>query len=117
MMTGITARHATLWFAATYGNWAFARYQLDGLEAALEDVRTIHPERAGVEIARLLDQGTVPALQAVGDAIQAQSVEAFEAAFDGLTRACNDCHAAADLEAVRVQRPSLPPFTNLRYEP
>jgi hypothetical protein len=117
MMVEVAMRHAALWFAATYANWPFAGYQLRELEAALDDVRTVHPERDGVEIARLLDEGTVPALRAVDDAVEARTVEAFEVAFDGLTQACNDCHVAADLGAVRVQRPSLPPFTNLRYEP
>jgi cytochrome c553 len=60
---------------------------------------------------------TLPAVEELEAAVAAGDRDAFTAAYDRLTTACNDCHVAAGRGAIVIQRPTAPPLTNLRYAP
>ncbi len=68
-------------------------------------------------VAELLSEMTSPALERLEDAVEGGNEAAFREAYDELTNACNACHIAADRAAIVMQRPTQPPFTNLRYRP
>jgi len=110
-------RHAALWFAGEAGNWGLADYMIHELEELVEDMEEINPVYREVQIAELLREMTVPAIERMEDAMEAEDRAAFAQAHDQLTTACNVCHVASDRAAVIMQRPTTPPLTNLRYAP
>jgi hypothetical protein len=110
-------RHAALWFAGDRGNWGLADYMIHELEELVEDMEQINPVYREVQVAELLREMTVPAIERMEDALEAQDRAAFAQAYDQLTTACNACHVASDRAAIFMQRPTAPPLTNLRYAP
>jgi hypothetical protein len=115
LMQQVQVRHAQLWFAGEAGNTELAEYQVHELEELIEDIAELHPEYDDRPVAELLEQLLTPALEDVERAIRGE--QEFAAAFDRLTRQCNDCHAATDRRAIVIQRPRTPPLDNLRYTP
>jgi hypothetical protein len=117
LMVELQHRHATLWFAGEAENWALADYFLHELEELIEDIEELHPEYDGIPVADWLAEMTVPAVDALEAAVDGTDPQAFAAAYDQLTVACNACHVASDRAALVIQRPTAPPLTNLRYIP
>jgi transcription termination factor Rho len=74
------------------------------------DIEMLHPVYRDVQVAAMLREMTVPAVEA-GDRI------VFADAFDRFTTACNRCHTASGRGFLVVQRPTQAPLTNLRFEP
>lgn len=110
-------RHATLWFAGEARNWPLADYFLHELEELVEEIEALHPMYRDVPVAELLRTATLPAMEALEEAVEDEDHAAFEAAYDRLTTACNACHIASDRGAIVMVRPTSPPMTNLRYLP
>jgi hypothetical protein len=117
MMTDLATRHASLWFAGVAGNWALADYMVHELEEVTEHIEEVHPVYGDIQVAALLREMTLPAVEELEAAVAAGDRDAFMAAYDRLTTACNDCHVAATRSAIVIQRPMAPPLTNLRYAP
>ena len=117
LMVELQHRHASLWFAGEAENWPLSDYFLHELEELVETIEEVHPEYDGIPVARLLGEMTAPALERLEEAVDGGDGAAFQTAFDQLTTGCNACHAASDRAALVVQRPTVPPVTNLRYAP
>lgn len=117
LMVELAMRHATLWFAGDAQNWPLAYYQVHELEELIDDIRELHPVYREVQVETLIGNMTAPAVAEIEDAVEAQDHDAFVRGYDTLTRACNACHEVSDREALVIQRPTAPPFTNLRYRP
>jgi len=117
LMMELQHRHATLWFAGEAENWPLADYFLHEMEELVEDIGEFHPTYHDLRVADMLADVTVPAIEAMEDAVEAEERHAFVSAYEQLTVACNGCHAPADKAAIVVQRPTSPPLTNLRYTP
>jgi hypothetical protein len=117
LMMELQHRHATLWFAGEAENWPLTDYFLHEMEELLGDIEELHSTYDEVPIADLLGDVTVPAVEAMEGAVDAGELAAFVAAYDDLTMACNGCHAPADKAAIVIQRPTVPPLTNLRFVP
>jgi hypothetical protein len=116
-MVEMQHRHAALWFAGDAGNWGLTDYMIHELEELVEDMEEINPVYREVQVAELLREMTVPAIERMEDAVEAEDRAAFAQAYDQLTTACNACHVASDRAAIVMQRPTAPPLTNLRYAP
>lgn len=117
LMVDLQQRHATLWFAGEARNWPLADYFLHELEELVEEIEELHPVYRDVPVAELLGEMTFPAMEALEEAVVAEDPEAFAAAYDLLTVACNACHIASDRAALVIVRPTAAPLTNLRYLP
>jgi hypothetical protein len=117
MMHDLGIRHASLWFAGDAANWELADYMAHELEEVVERIEDVHPTYDDVPVATMIREMTHPRIEEIEAALDAQDPAAFTTAFDALTQACNQCHAAADRAAIVIQRPTAPPLTNLRYEP
>jgi hypothetical protein len=117
LMAELGARHAALWFAGEAGNWPLADYMAHELEELVEEIEELHPVYREVQVAAMLRETTVPAVEQVEEAVEAGDAAAFAAAFDRLTAACNQCHAASGRGFIVMQRPENPPYTNLRFAP
>ena len=117
LMSEVQHRHAALWFAAEAENWPLVDYFLYELQELIGDIEEIHPVYDEVPVAEMLAEMTVPAIELMADATEAEDRDALVVAYDQLTAACNACHIASDRDAIVIQRPTSPPLTNLRYLP
>jgi hypothetical protein len=117
MMHELGIRHASLWFAGEAANWELADYMVHELEEVVERIEEVHPTYNDVPVATMIREMTHPRIEEIEAALDAEDPAAFTTAFDALTQACNQCHAAAGRAAIVIQRPTSPPLTNLRYEP
>jgi hypothetical protein len=117
LMVDLGMRHASLWFAGEAENWPLADYMVHELEELVEEIVELHPVYREVRVAELLSEMTTPAVEALEDAVEEEDRAAFVEGYDDLTVACNACHIGSDRAAIVIQRPTAPPFTNLRYRP
>jgi hypothetical protein len=117
LMIDLGIRHALTWFAGDARNWPLADYMVHELEELTEDIEELHPVYREIQVAMLLREMTTPAVEALESSVEARDHTAFVAAFDRLTAACNHCHVASGRQAIVVQRPTVSPLTNLRFEP
>lgn len=118
LMAGQQVRHAKLWFAGENENWRLAAYEVDELKEGFGDVVKLHPvlEDSHIPVSKLVPTIIEGPLGEVGAAVEARSKPRFEAAFDKLTAACNQCHQAANFGFNVVKRPTSPPFSNQEFE-
>jgi hypothetical protein len=118
-MTLQQMRHTKLWLAGQAGNWDLARYEVKELGEGFDDIVKFHPTHEDSSVApkdaipRMVT-GPVNELRA---AVQKRDPTAFEAAYDGLTKACNDCHQATNFGFNVVQRPQTNPYPNQVFAP
>ncbi len=113
IMGATQMRHAKLWFAGEAANWGLAQYELDELAEGFSDAVTYHPTfKNGAQIAVLLPRFVTSPLDAVGAAVQAKDKVKFAEAFDGLTAACNGCHAETGNSFIRIRRPAPGLYSN-----
>jgi hypothetical protein len=117
LMVDLGMRHASLWFAGEAENWPLADYMVHELEELVEEIEELHPVYQDVQVAELLREMTTPAVEALEAAVDHEDPRGFERAYDDLTSACNACHIASDRASIVMERPTSPPFTNLRYRP
>lgn len=112
-------RHLKLWFAGRAENWDLASYETDELEEGFSDVVRYHPTHKGspAPLSQLVPEFTDGPIAALRSAIEHRNLVEFSAAYDSLTRACNDCHRAADFSFNVVERPSSNPYSNQRFQP
>lgn len=103
-------RHIKLWFAGHARNWPLADYEVDRLKGGFEDV------------SRLLGGDTVDkavggAIAALEKAVEAKDLPAFTRAYDQLSAGCNNCHQTLDHAYIRIQRPSVFPYSDQAVAP
>jgi hypothetical protein len=110
-------RHMKLWFAGQAGNWELAAYETDELAEGLADVVRFHPTLGAspVPLSQLVPDFTAGPLEALRSAIDHRDLTRFTAAYDSLTRGCNDCHRAVEFSFNVIQRPVENPYSNQRF--
>ena len=119
IMTLQQMRHSKLWWAGQAANWDLAAYEIKELGEGFDDIVTYHPTHEESPVApkdaipRMIT-GPVADLRAV---IEKRDAQAFEPAFDALTKACNDCHRATNFGFNVVQRPTMNPYSNQAFAP
>src|SRR5438477_7085684 len=119
IMTLQQMRHTKLWLAGQAGNWDLAAYEIKELGEGFDDIVKYHPTHEGSPVApkdAIPRMVTAPVadLRAV---IEGKRAQAFEPAFDALTKACNDCHEATNFGFNVVQRPATNPYPNQVFTP
>jgi hypothetical protein len=116
IMGAIQLRHAKLWFAGQAKNWELAAYELDEIKEAFDDVAKYYSDFKGKPIAKMIEPITNQPVASLQKAIDAKDTAQFIQAFDNLSNACISCHQATEHGFIVIQRPSLPPLTNQRFE-
>jgi hypothetical protein len=108
IMTLNQMRHAKLWRAGEAQNWSLAAYELDELQEGFDDVIRFHPTHkdAPLPLSALVPKIMAEPMQGVRHAVESKNREAFVAAYDGLTNACNSCHQATNFGFNVVRRPA-----------
>jgi cytochrome c553 len=116
-MLELQIRHARLWQAGEARNWLLTQFQLAELREALEGVVELNGDHAALQPQRLADvlpAMMTPPLDQLQQAVDAQDLAKFEAAYDAVSNACSGCHAASDHAFLVIQRPQTPILDNLR---
>jgi hypothetical protein len=116
-MLATQLRHAKLWFAGRAQNWNLAAYEIDEIKEGLEDAAKEDPTHDGLPIPDMIKSNTEAPLQALDKVVEAKNGAKFAVAFDDLTKACNNCHASAKREFIKIQRPTAVPFSNQVFRP
>ena len=115
-MRNIQLLHAKLWYAGKGKNWQLAAYELDELKEAFADAANYQPNYEGKPIAEMIAPMTGKPFGQLERVIDARDWARFAAAYDGLSRACTSCHQAMGRDFISIQRPSVPPLTNQRFD-
>jgi hypothetical protein len=112
-------RHTKLWFAGQNANWLLADYELKELKEGFDDAVAMHPadEEFPLPVKDLVPKKVTVPLQDLAAAIKAQNAGKFDAAFDALTTACNECHQAENFGFNVIQRPTSNPYANQQFTP
>lgn len=116
-MLTLQIRHGRLWAAGEAENWMLTQFQLAELRESVAGVVELNGDHAALQPRRLADVLPAiidPALTQLQDAVDAQDKPKFEAAYDALSQACNECHKAAEHGFLVMQRPQTPVLDNLR---
>jgi len=70
-----------------------------------------------MSIGAMIKQNLDPAVAELAKAVEAKDAGRYKMTYDQMTAACNTCHAGAQHEFIRLQRPTSPPATNQIYAP
>lgn len=116
MMHTLQLRHAKLWFAGKAGNWALAQFELHELEESFEAIAQWHPAQEGLPVAAAIKVHMQPGRYALEQAIATSDGPRFDTAFERFTQGCNDCHRALRHAFIVIERPTMEPVTNQRWE-
>ena len=100
-MVEIGYRYQELYWAGVDSNWEYANYQVRKIDLALEDALERRPKRRASA-----ETMFVSALEEVKQAIMLKERAAFEQAFEGMSAACNSCHAAEGVASFHVEPPT-----------
>ena len=119
IMTLQQMRHTKLWLAGQANNWDLADYEIKELGEGFDDVVKFHPthEDAPVAPKDAIPRMVTQPVKDLQDAITKKDKKAFEAGYDALTKACNDCHSAMNFGFNVVQRPATNPYPNQVFAP
>ncbi len=93
-------RHTELYWAGQDENWAYARYQVEKLQLAIERGLERRPARA--ESAQQYLNQALPAME---EAVEERDPELFNRQFEVLTQSCNSCHHSEEVPHFNVQTP------------
>jgi len=109
-----------LYFAGAAKNWELADWYLWKLEAAALPViegriEVYRTEKYDVQ--PLMRNLLIPAIRALGEAIEKQSDADFALRYRALVQTCNACHTAAEHPFIRIVVPTAPIYTNQDYAP
>jgi hypothetical protein len=119
LMAQVQIQHAKLYYAGHQENWALAGYTLHEMNEALQAVQTFNDqyENFPTPLSELVPSLVGPPLGQLDQAIRARDAARFAEAFDGLTAACNACHATLQRAFVHIQKPATADFPNQKFSP
>jgi hypothetical protein len=119
IMTLQQMRHSKLWWAGQAANWDLAAYEIKELGEGFDDIVTYHPthEESPVAPKDAIPRMITAPIADLRGVIGKRDAQAFEPAFDALTKACNDCHQATNFGFNIVQRPTMNPYSNQAFAP
>jgi len=117
IMTLQQMRHTKLWLAADAGNWRLADYEVKELGEGFDDIVKFHPTHEDSPVAPkdAIPRMVTGPLGEVRDAVAGKDPRGFAAAYDRLTKACNDCHQATNFGFNVVKRPTMNPYPNQEF--
>lgn len=108
MNEAMQVHHTKLWFAGHAANWVLADYEVKKIKETIEEIKetivdiqtgSAQWQRAPVgEMLRSVDS----ALDTLSQAIKSKDGARFDAAYRGLTAACNACHVRAEEPQIKI---------------
>lgn len=116
-MLELQIRHARLWQATQARNWMLAQFQLAELRESLNGVVELNGDHAALQprlLSDVLPEKMTPALDRMQEAVDEQDAAGLDSAYDAISAACTDCHAASSHGFLVIQRPRTPMLDNLK---
>lgn len=110
MTAFIQPRHIKIGLAGNEQNWPYARYELDEMRETFADVAEIMPKYRDLSIPDMISSTVKKPLAALEQAIKAEDVGQFTAAYRQLTAGCNACHRNYDRGMILIQPPNSGAF-------
>jgi hypothetical protein len=111
-MTVVEYNYSNLWFAARAKNWPLAKFLLSETRARLRWALRITPERristGTLALQPFLDTFEEGPYAMLEQALAAENVAAFEAAYEKGLGACTSCHTASEKPYLRFKPPQAP---------
>lgn len=101
-MTEVAYRYEELYWAGMDGNWAYADYQLEHIEEAIEAGVTRRPDR-GLNAGLFLKSDQ----QKMQRIIDEKDMDGFQSAFNAYRQACIACHEREDVSFIPVNLPKV----------
>ena len=89
----IQPRHHKLYLAGSRQNWELAAFQALNLRRAFARISQFMPKYLDIDVEEATRSILDPKLDSVDAAIAAGNLKQFAKAYEGLTTACNACHA------------------------
>jgi hypothetical protein len=117
LMAATQLRQSKLWYAQKARNWDLARYEYKQFRAALARVGDLYPQGDFPALPAGVRDDANRALDDLSTAIEAKNQKRFEAAFQQLNKACNQCHQSAGVGFIKVQTPTRSPYGNQNFAP
>ena len=117
MTMAVQPRHIKLGLAGRQKNWAHAKYELSELRNAFARIGRTIPTYQSVDTAALTVGVMGAPLDAVEQAIDANSATQFNAAYVQLTEACNICHRNRAHSVVVIKVPDSAGFPDQDFVP
>jgi catalase len=105
LMSTTQARFSRLDYAPERNNWMLAAYEAARLRKTFEIAVKLYPVFGDVQQAKLVEQATEPALNAIDKAIRSMDLRRFDKAFNDLRDACNSCHEQAKVGFIEIASP------------
>lgn len=109
-MSFISRYTKKLYFSGEAENWKLAdiyNHEIEEISEGIIEDSIVHD---GVNISDLMESMLLPQIERVEEAIDNQDREMFRDRFNILIQTCNQCHTAANYEAVQVTVPESNPF-------
>jgi hypothetical protein len=113
----IQPRHAKLGLAGKDENWPLAGYYLKELRQGFAVAGKAVPRWKGLPVPDLFDAAVTQPITLIDFAIKLKFRRQFDEAYDGLTKACNACHATTDHAFIVIKVPEASAFPNQDFEP
>src|SRR3984893_3810562 len=88
----VQPRHIRLYYAGQAKNWRLAAFQVNELRGALARIGRTIPNYRNINVDTAVASIFAEKLKAVGDAVKVADLTQFNAAYEEMTAACNDCH-------------------------
>jgi hypothetical protein len=115
-MSTIQLHAAKLWFAIGASNWDLASYELDKMSETMDEARTLHVFKNGLDISGVLQSIQETQIPLMRQAIASKTSSTFTAAYGETLDACNSCHRSAGYGFISIMAPTAPPVTNQRWD-
>lgn len=106
MTSAVQPRHTKLRFARLEKNWAYAAYELDELENALNRIARTFPTYRKNDLPKVMEDSISGPVEALKAAIAARDEAAFDRAYADLTVVCNDCHKSQEHAEIVIKVPT-----------
>jgi hypothetical protein len=113
MMGSVQKHHSKLWFAANNANWKLATFEIKELHENIEDIKIHQAKREETQWIDMI----IPSLDSTAMAIKTKNFPAFKAAYNRLTKSCNDCHLTTHYEYIRIKTPDHSPYYDQDFNP
>jgi len=114
MTAFVQPRHVKLGLGGEARNWDYASYEWDQLRDAFGLVEKQKPIYHNIAMSDLLQIAKEPMAE-VQAAIKAHDGKKFDAAYGGLTDACNACHVSTDHAMIVMQVPKTSMFPDQTF--
>ncbi|WP_027003724.1 hypothetical protein [Hugenholtzia roseola] len=106
-----------IYWAGKEKNWELAAFYVHEAEETAEEIIAHKPIKNEKEIAPLVAQMFIPALEGLEEGIKAQDALLFGQKYQTLIQTCNACHAASGYGIIKLQVPTQNSFPSQVFAP